>query len=67
MTEELMAPLTGLSHLQCLRVSLPFWRSSWGWLQQLLRLTSLHISDGGKLVGTCLSDMLYASTASPAW
>jgi hypothetical protein len=49
MTEELMAPLTGLSNLQCLRLSLPFWSCSWGWLQKLLRLTSLHISDGGKL------------------
>jgi hypothetical protein len=49
-TEEVMAPLTGLSSLQCLRLSVPFWDCSWGWLRQLLRLTSIIISDCGVLI-----------------
>jgi hypothetical protein len=53
-TEEVMAPLTGLSGLQCLRLSVPFWDCSWGWLRQLLRLTTILISDCGMLI-VCVS------------
>ena len=69
MTEDLMAPLTGLSNLQGLRLSLPFRRCSWEWLHQLLRLTSIYISDCGTPVcvdGMCLSEMSYAAAAPPA-
>ena len=49
MTEEVMAPLTGLANLQCLQLQLQsFHRNYWGWLQQLRRLTSIHISEYGK-------------------
>jgi hypothetical protein len=48
MTEEVMAPLTGLANLQCLQLRLQSrHRNYWGWLQQLLRLTSIHISEYG--------------------
>jgi hypothetical protein len=48
-TEESIAPLAGLSGLQSLRLSLPFRDCTWDWLQQLLRLTSLYLSDCGEL------------------
>ena len=56
-----MAPLTGLSGLQCLRLSVPFWDCSWGWLRQLLRLTSILLSDCGMLI-VCVSCVLAVAT-----
>ena len=60
-----MAPLTGLSGLRCLRLSLPFWDCSWGWLRQLLRLTSVHISDCGMLIVCVLCMRAVATDPAP--
>lgn len=59
-----MATLTSLTNLQRLQPRLPAWhRNYWGWLQPLLRLTSIHINYYGMLAWrmSCVRDVCFNS------